>query len=207
MLRILPNRSDQRGGSIIEFVMVVTLLWIPLFMGTLVTSFSLIMAVQVTQVCRDAGHMYSYGIDFSQPSYQTLLVNLAPILKMTPNGGNGVVILSTITYIGPTDCTNAGYQATQSSCTNINQTVFTQRIVVGNAALHASAFGTPNPTEMDSSGVISRAGRFTDAANRANFSSVIPLISGQFAYVSEMWANPPFFSSTPTTILSARSIF
>jgi hypothetical protein len=204
----IRQASNERGSTMVEFVMVVSLFWFPLFMGTLMVSFDLIMAVQVTQVCRDAGHMYSYGIDFSQPSYQTLLVDLAPVLKMTANGGNAVVILSTITYIGPSDCTSAGYQANTTSCPNMNQMVITRRIVVGNAALHTSAFGTPNPSEMDSSGNLTTKGYLTDSANRASpFLSVIPLNSGEFAYVSEMWATPPYFTSNANTLVSARSIF
>jgi hypothetical protein len=90
----------------------------------------------------------------------------------------------------------------------MNQTVFTRRLVVGNAALHSSAFGTPNPSEMDSSGNLSLSGYLTDTANQASgFSSVIPLTSGEFAYVSEMWATPPYFTSNSTTLVSARSIF
>ncbi len=189
----------------------VSFIWLPLFLGTLVIGFNLVRAIQVTAVCRDAGHMYSYGIDFSQAAYQNLLVDLATGLKMTTSGGNGVVILSTVTYVGPTDCTAAGYTANTTSCPNLNQIVFTRRIVIGNSSLHTSAFGTPNSSEMDSSGNISAAGYLTDATNRAGtFSSVIALTSGEFAYVSEMWVTSPDFnwwSALGQTGASARSIF
>lgn len=194
-----------------EFVLGFALFWIPLFFGTLVIGFNLIRAVQVTQVCRDAGHMYSQGIDFSLSVYQNLLVDLAAGLRMTVNSGNGVVILSTVTYIGPNDCTAGGYQANTSSCPNMNQTVFTRRIVVGNQSLHASSFGTPNSGDMDSGGNISPRGYLTHTANRAtNFYSVIPLASGEFAYVSEMWVTSPdisWWSFLGTTGSAARSIF
>ncbi len=133
------SHSRQKGSALIEFVLCFALFWVPLFLGTLVIGFNVIRAIQVTQVCRDAGHMYSYGMDFSQSAYQNLLVSLAPGLNMTVSGGKGVVILSTVTYVDQTDCTAGGYP----HCANLNQTVFTRRIVIGNSGLYSSAFGTP----------------------------------------------------------------
>lgn len=197
----------QRGSALIEFVLCVSLFWVPLFLGTVVIGFNLIRAVQVTQVCRDSGHMYSYGIDFSQPAYQNLLVSLAPGLNITTSGGSGVVVLSTITYIGPNDCVAGGYS---SNCANVNTAVITRQIVVGNTALHASVFGTPASQFMDSSGNVSPAGYLNNSNCRAaGFSSVIPLVSGQFAYMSEMWVTAPSWWSFlgTTSGISARSIF
>lgn len=173
--------------------------------------FDLIRAMQVTQVCRDAGHMYSYGVDFSQSAYQNLLISLAPGLNMTATGGSGVVILSTVTYIDSNDCIAGGYLATTSSCANLNQTVFTRRVVVGNAGLHTSAFGTPSSGDMDSSGNISSAGYLNNSNDRAvGFSGLIPLSSGQFSYMSEMYEQSPnlsWWSYLGTAWADARSIF
>jgi hypothetical protein len=49
------------------------------------------------------------------------------------------------------DCTAAAV----SPCTNLGLPVFTQRIVVGNAALRTSNFGTPASSLMNASGNIS----------------------------------------------------
>lgn len=208
---IMRRRKQQRGSALVEFVVCFALFWVPLFLGLVVMGFDLIRAMQVTQVCRDAGHMYSYGMDFSQTAYQNLLVSLAPGLNMTTTGGNGVVILSTVTYIAASDCTAGGYQATQSSCANLNQTVFTRRIVVGNSALHASAFGTPSSSDMDSSGNISSAGYLNNSNDRAvGFSNLIPLQSGQFSYMSEMYVQSPdvsWWSYLGTAWANSRSIF
>ena len=206
------NRSSsERGSALVEFVVCFGLFWVPLFLGLLVMGFDLIRAMQVTQVCRDAGHMYSYGMDFSQSAYQDLLVSLAPGLNMTTSGGNGVVILSTVTYIAASDCTAGGYQATQSSCANLNQTVFTRRIVVGNASLHTSAFGTPNSSDLDSSGNVSAAGYLNNVNDRAvGFGNVIPLSSGQFSYMAEMYVESPdlsWWSYLGTTWANSRAIF
>ncbi len=190
-----------------EFVLGVALFWVPLFFGILVIGFALIRAVQVTQVCRDAGHMYAYGIDFTLPSYQTLLASLAQGYSLTSTG-NAVVILSTVTYISSNDCVAGGYP---SNCANANQMVITRRIVVGNSSIHSSSFGTPPAGDMGTDGNVTAAGYLNDPqCQAANFSNVIPLGDSQYAYVSEMWVNSPdvnWWSVLGTTALSARSIF
>ncbi len=185
-----------------EFVLGVALFWMPLFFGVLVIGFSLIRAVQVTQVCRDAGHMYAYGIDFTLPNYQTLLASMAQGYTLTSTG-NAVVILTTVTYISQTDCQN---------CANVNQIVITRQIVVGNSSIRASSFGTPPAGEMGTSGNVTSAGYLNDPQCQAvNFSSVIPLNdTNKYAYVSEMWVNSPdvkWWSFLGSMAISARSIF
>lgn len=207
------NHRDrlQRGSAMVEVTLVTSLFLIPLLFGTIILGLNLIREIEVTEVCRDAAHMYAFGIDFSQSSYQNLLVDLAQGLNFSTSGGNGVVILSTVTFVGPNDCTAAGYQANTSSCPNMNQTVFTRRIVVGNSSLRQSGFGTPNSGDMDSEGDISASTYLTDTSTRAvGFSSLIPLTSGQFAYMSEMYLATPdlsWWNYLGTTSISARSIF
>src|SRR5579875_3756617 len=91
--RTARSRQNERGTAVVEFAFCFALFWVPLFLGSIVIGFNLIRAVQVTQVCRDAGHMYAGGIDFSQSTYQNLFVSLAIGLNMSTNGGNGVEIL------------------------------------------------------------------------------------------------------------------
>jgi hypothetical protein len=202
-------RSSERGSALVEFVFCCAVFWVPLFFGTLVVGFNLVQALQVTQVCRDAAHMYAFGVDFSQDIYKNLLVSLGPDLKMTTNGGNGVVIFSTVTYIAQADCNAAGYP----SCSNLNKNVFTRRIVVGNTAIRASAFGTPSPAsnQVDSSGNLTVDFYMNNASAQANgFSSVISLSSGQVAYMAEMVVNSPqynWWASLGTPTEAARFIF
>lgn len=213
MIRRRRSRSRERGTAVIEFAFCFALFWIPLFLGMLVIGFNLIRAVQVTQVARDAGHMYANGINFAQSTYQNLLVSLAIGLNMTTTGGNGVVILSTVMYVDSSACTSGGYTANSSSCPNYNTFVFTNRIVVGNSGLHSSNLGSPVSSEMDSNGNVSQAGQLTDKSNQVSgFSSIIPAPSSgsEFAYVSEMFVQSTdtkwaWFLSTP--IISARSVF
>lgn len=214
-MRARASKSGECGSALVEFVVGFSLFWTPLFLGTLVLGFNLIRAVQVTQVCRDAGHMYSQGIDFSNDvnpnPYQTLLIDLATGLNMTVSGGNGVIVLSTITYIGSSDCTSAGLHANSNSCPNLNYAVFTNQVVIGNSSLHASAFGTPSTSGMQTNGDIQSSTYLTNTADRAtNFENVIPLAADQYAYVSEMWVTSPdisWWSFLGSTGASARSIF
>lgn len=195
--------SRERGSALVEFVLSISLFWVPLFLGTLVVGFGLVRAVQVTQLCRDAGHMYSFGMDFSQPAYQTLLANMAQGYTLTSTG-NAVIVLSTIEFIGPNEC---------SGCTNENTPVFTRQIVVGNSSIHASSFGTPPSADMnsDGSGDVLQSAYLNDSRDQATgFSNVIPMTDGQYAYVAEMWVQSPdvrWWSFLGQTSLSARSIF
>jgi hypothetical protein len=209
-----PRRVAQEGSALIEFLLATVFFIFPLLLGTIVFGLSLVRANQVAEVCRDAGHMYAYGVDFSQPSSQAMLVQLAQGLNMTTTGGNGVVILSTVTFIGPNDCVAGGYPS--GSCPNLSNTVFTRRIVIGNAQLPASAFGTPNGIVGDGGNIkpADYAGNSSAVAN--NFSRVITLTSGQYAYLAETFVVSPDFNFWGSNsswnwispgVISARSIF
>ena len=174
--------------------MCVGLFWIPLFLGAAQFGFHLIQAVQVTQVCRDSGHMYAYGIDFSQSSNQYLLASFAPALNVDPTGAGGstVVILSTVNYIGTADCQGGGYSST---CPNYSQLVFTNRIVIGNPAIHTSAFGTPVGMSSDGSvpqGNQTTSGYLNSASDLVTGFPNITLSTGstgqQTAYIAEIYS-------------------
>ncbi|HSW49962.1 MAG TPA: TadE/TadG family type IV pilus assembly protein, partial [Bryobacteraceae bacterium] len=101
------RRRRQRGTELIEFALVATFL-LPLLFGTVVMGLNLNRSIQVTQVSRDAGHMYSRSVDFSDPANQAIIVRLAQGLGIQAAGGGGVVILSTVTYIGTAQCAAGG---------------------------------------------------------------------------------------------------
>ena len=206
-----PCGAAERGSALVEF-MLCSLVWLPLLLGTAVIGLNLIRAIQVTQVCRDAGHMYSYGVDFSQSTNQNLLLRLAQGLNITANAGNGVVILSRVTYIGDLECKAGNLQPNTSSCPNYTQIVITNRLTIGNAAAASSSFGTLAGGMTDASGNVSQQTYLTNPGTRATgFSNVINLnTSGQYAYVSEMYVGSPDYNFWPllgSTGVSARSIF
>lgn len=184
----------KRGSAIIEFVLAAALIYTPLILGTIVIGMNLIRAIQVTQLNRDAGHMFARGVDFTLAANQQILQHLAGGLDLTP-GGKSVVILSQIVKV---DC---------GSCANKNVAVFMRQIVLGNSALRASRFGTP-PTI--SGGTVENYDSNL-AARTVNFDpAVMPMQTGEMAYVAEAYYRsseldlPGFMTSTG---VSARGIF
>ncbi|QOY85053.1 hypothetical protein [Paludibaculum fermentans] len=198
------KKKTQGGHSLVDFALV-SMFLIPIMMATISVGFNTSRAIQVTTVTRDAANMYARWVDFSLASNQNLLVRLAAGLDMTATSGNGVIILSKVTYIASSDCTGAGL--TTGQCTNMNQYVIINRIVVGNASFKTSAFGTPG--SLAANGDVQ--GYLTDASARAtNFGNVLTLTSGQFAFMAEgffkglSWSVP---GSNVGNLISRRYIF
>jgi len=179
-------RPGQRGSSAIEFAFS-SLVLIPLLLGGLSVGFNLVRATQVAQFARDAGHLYAYGIDFTQASAQQMLVKLATGLNFVLGGGAGEVIFSTILLVGPGDCTAGGLQANTGSCPNLNQTVRTRWYRVGNQTLYNSTFGTPS-TANGTTGLINSSSYLRDTSARApGISSMMTLTPGQSISLTEVY--------------------
>jgi len=195
------NNSKEKGTQVLEFALV-TLIIVPFLLGVVVIGLNLGRSVQVAQIGRDAGSMFVRGIDFSQTGNQDTLVRLSQGLGMTRTGGNGVVILSKVTFIPASACTGL------NPC-NSNQYVVTQQIVVGNSSLRSSDFGPTGTVTRDTYGNV--ANYLTDAnAVATNFSPVLTLNANEFAYVSETYFPSPQFDlpgyQTGTGVY-ARAIF
>jgi hypothetical protein len=165
--------------------MVASFYFIPMILGTMGIGFSLVRAMQAIEITRDAGHMYAKGVDFSLQANQNLVVNeMGAPLNLQGNGGNvtggtsgsGVIILSTITYVGTAQCT---------SCANLNHYVVSRRIVIGNHTLYTSAYGGAMPIDATSGDEDTYT---TDTTARAdNFSSLLTMTAGQTAYLVESY--------------------
>lgn len=199
------SQDGRSGNELVEFALVATLLLTVLF-GTFVVGMNLGRSIQVSQVSRDAGHLYARAVDFADPANQQLLVRLAEGLPITTGGGQGVVILSTVMHIGDVQCEGAGLNG--ADCTNRNQDVFTHRIVIGNSAARSSVFGTPAPALIDSRGSI--AEYLTAVSARASgFQPVLPLQAGELAYVAEVYFPSPDWTMPgyQATGVYARTIF
>lgn len=200
------RNSSERGSSLIEFLLCTSLMIIPLLLGTAVVGLNLVREIQVTELCRDAAHMYSEGIDFTVSSNVTQLLKIAQGLNITATGGNGVIIMSTITLLDSTQCAAGGYS---SGCSNVNKTVFLRQVVVGNSTLYKSAFGTPT---VDSSNSDNVTNYYTDpTAVATGFSpNVMTMSAGQYVYIAEVYFTTPelsWWSKLGTTGVSARFIF
>ena len=105
---------------------------------------------------------------------RNLALQLAQGTGMTATGGNGVVILSRISTLYQADCDASGFSAT---CGNLGQAVFTQRLAIGNTALRASAFGTPNSALINAQGNISPSGYLQDTDSTTRATGFTPLLT------------------------------
>jgi hypothetical protein len=183
-----------RGSTMIEFCLS-TVLWTTVLMGLSTVGLNLIRALQVEQICRDAGRLYSAGLDFTQSGNQNLLLLLATGQNITVTGGNGAFVFSTVEYIDSPQCTAGGLAANSTSCPNLGQDVFIQRVVVGNTSLFSSPFGTPGAGMIGTSGNIPSSDYLTSSSARATgFGSLITLTGGQVAYLTETYFSSPDFA-------------
>ena len=171
----------------IEFTLVLSLVMMPLLLGTMVIGFNLVRLLQVNQLNRDAGHMFARGVDFSTgtgAANRSILTALAPRLSDSTDQGTGLVILSSVQFIGPTMCTN---------CANLNHAVFTGQTAIGNAALGSSVLGTVPPASLAAGDTGKVKDPYNDTAARADgIANLLPriggnpvLTDGQLAFVSE----------------------
>jgi hypothetical protein len=207
------RRKSEGGSALVEFVLATGLLIVPMFFGLITIGLSLVLANQVTEVCRDTGHMYAYLVDFSEPTNQTLVTSqLAQGLGMTNTGGRGVIYLSTITYVDGTSCVGAGYQANSASCPNINSYVVVKRLTIGNTSLRSSTYAPDiTPSIITGTGAIKISDYLTNTSVRAPaFENLITLTVGQYTYVSEMFLNPPgggLWALLGSNIIRSLSVF
>jgi hypothetical protein len=214
--KVSQRRLAERGSALIEFTLCCGLFLVPLFLGLFFVGQNLLRGMQVTQVCRDAAHMFASGTDFTQASYQNLAVNLAPGLGMTTSTAtsHGVLIFSEIAYI---DGTCGGtYSGSNPPCSNYGYYVVVRRIVVGNTGMQASTFGTPSSSLINAStGGVTQAGYLNDATTRASaagvsFAPPIALPTTQDAYVAELYVTSPTTTNWSTVgppNVSARFVF
>lgn len=198
--------SNQRGNTIVEFALV-SMFLIPLLLGTVNVGMNLSRSIQVTQVSRDAGHMYVRFVDFSLDANKDIVVRLAQGLGMTRDGGNGEVTLSKVLFVGELECQAGGFETWE--CPNYGYPVITQRQTIGNPDLAQSALGDPPAELMDPAGDI--ADYLTEVSVRAsNFNNILQLQDGEFAYVSEAFFSSPEFDFPgffENTSVYARTIF
>lgn len=211
-MRRINTRPGEKGSAIVEFA-AISIVIIPLFFGMVAIGMNMGQMIETVQVSRDVGHMYADGVDFTQTANQNVAAALATGTGMTATGGNGVVILSQVTRIYQADC-DAGNHS--SDCTNINQPVFVNRIVIGNSSLTASRFGTPAAGIVSSTGSIAANDYLTNASAVATgFAALltaagVTLAEGDVTYVSETYFSTPSLSFLPSPGAQgvyARSIF
>jgi hypothetical protein len=189
MLR--PGRS---GNTMIEFALVISFA-MPLLLYTFELGMTLSQSIQVRTVNRDAGSMFVRNIDFSLPGNQQILLRLARGLGIGLTSGNGVIILSQVMYVGVNECLAGGMEPDSSDCPNYQQNVFVKRLVVGNASLRSSDFGTPAAAAVGADGTIGSLSYLQDPTCVAvGFNRLLTLTAGELSYVSETFEVSPGFT-------------
>lgn len=190
-VRVSARRErSQRGSNVLEFALVAPAM-IVVMTSVITIGMNLARRVQTEQLSRDAASMFVRSVDFSKAGNQDILVRLGSALRMTRTGGDGVVILSKVTWVSSATCT-----ALSLSPCNRDSHVVTQRIVVGNATIRASALGTPSGHLIDGSGLVRDYMKESSAV--ARMPTGLMLAEGQYAYVAEtfcrgiMGSNPVY---------------
>jgi Flp pilus assembly protein TadG len=207
------NRNEK-GNALLEFA-AVSIVVIPLFFGMVSAGIQLGRMNEAVQICRDAAHMYARGVDFSLTANQNILASLATGSGMTANGGTGVMIMSQISQVYLADCTAAGLSAGQ--CSNLNQLVFINRLVTGNASLRSSNYGTPPANLVNSLGNIAASDYLTKSSLVVTGSMVselntagLTLNDGDVAYLTEFYESMPdlsFLGAGGATGVYAKAVF
>jgi hypothetical protein len=182
------HNRDERGSAMIEFILVASMFLVPLLVGIFTYGFAVLRSVQVVQINRDVGHMYSRGVDFSTQANQNLLSGqLANGLNIAANSGNvtggstgyGEIVLSTLTAVAST-----------CSCTNSGHVVVMKRIVIGNNTNYTTPYGSPSPSLITSTGDVQNYSSDT-SARADNFGNLMTLNSGEIAYLAESYFRAP----------------
>jgi hypothetical protein len=182
-------RRPARGNSMVEMALIVAVS-VPVLLGVSGVGIRLGRTLDATQVTRDVAHMYALGTDFSLTGTQAIARTLSREFSLT-SSGTGVLILSRIVKVYQADCDAAGVP----SCPNLNQPAFAQRIVIGNATLRASSFGTPPGSYIDAQGNISSHDYCSQSTLLAgSFDSVLSLAQNQSAYLVEGYFSMPEIS-------------
>ncbi|HEY9141186.1 MAG TPA: TadE family protein [Bryobacteraceae bacterium] len=221
------RQKPRRGGAYIEFALSLLVL-VPLMLGVIGLGLNMLLQMQTVQLARDSGHMFARNINFTLLGNQQLLSAIAGPLGMTAGSGvsgltgstagNSVVILSEVRYVDVSACSQAGKvdsHGNPSGCTNYENWVFSQRLVIGNSGLRTSNLGTPPSSIISSTdGTITITNQVTQAGDVANVPTGTNgfnpwnsttgdgLPSGQWIYVAEAAATgfhmPPFSSGAMT---------
>lgn len=200
-------RRRQRGSAALEFALVI-ISAVPLLFGTVAMGITMGRGIQAIQVTRDVAHMYALGVDFSTTGAHNLAAKLADGFNLTATG-NAVLIFSQIVTVYQADCNAAGMSG---QCVNVNQTVFAQRIVMGNASLRTSSFGTPPAQYIGSQGNIAPTDYYKQPTLVATgFGSLLTQGDGDVAWVVEAYFSTPDLnflnSSSNGGGIYARQIF
>lgn len=183
--------------------------WVPLLIGTLFIGSAMVQGQQVTQMARDLASMYSRGVNFSSGGGSTssaILTDVTQEVGTVTSTGTGVIIFSTVIYVGNSVCASAGATygtlsplSHTAACKNYGKFVFTQQYTQGNTGLRSSNFGTAPSGDLDANYNVATTTYLTDTSDVATFNLLpAPQENGQDGYQSGQpaYAVEAYFSGT-----------
>lgn len=185
------HKKTAKGVAVVEFTLGLLLL-VPLLLGTLVFGFRLVNAIQMDQITRDVGRMYTRGINFRNPGPIQNAQTMSSGFDLSANGTSVLIFSQIRSPLTQTDCDAsnavAPVIAAGTPCVNLGKQVFLEQVTVGNTNIGASGFGTP-PLQVDYTVSLKDQGRNSAAQVGASFT--IGLNTSEYAYVAEMWNKTP----------------
>jgi hypothetical protein len=177
------RRPKHPGTTSLQLYVLGALFLIPLSIGILLITNNASRSEHAYQISHDVGSMYAQGVDFSQPANQRIAESVAEGAGIDIEGGKGILILSKIRMVHPSDCP----QAASGKCNNKGYPVIIERFVLGNPALRASSFGTPESLDPGSGKVRDWVNDLS--ARAANFAA--SLKPGEVTYAAECYLTSP----------------
>jgi len=177
------RRPKHPGSTTLQLYVLGAVFLIPLSIGMVLETNNANSSEHAYQISHEVGSMYAQGLDFSQAANQNIALNVAEGIGIDMQGGKGVLILSKIRMVHPSDCPpNAS-----GNCNNKGYPVVTERYVLGNRSLRPSSFGTPASIDPASGKVRDWINDFS--ARAANFAT--SLKPGEVTYAAECYLTSP----------------
>jgi hypothetical protein len=189
------RRPKPPSTTTLRLYVLGALFLVPLSIGIVLVTNNANQSEHAYRISHDVGSMYAQGVDFSQSANQNIALSVAEGIGIDIQGGKGVLILSKIRVVHPSDCP----QSNSGKCSNRGYPVVTERYVLGNRSLRPSSFGTPVSLDPTSGKV--RDWTNDLSARAANFAS--SLKPGEVTYAAECYLTSP---ESPSGVYS-RTMF
>jgi hypothetical protein len=189
------RRPKHPGITSLRLYVLGAIFLIPLSIGIVLVTNSASASEHAYQISHDVGSMYAQGVDFSQNANQSIALSVAEGIGINMQAGKGVLILSKIRMVHPSDCPPGA----TGKCDNKGYPVVTERYVLGDRSLRPSSFGTPASLDPASGKV--RDWTNDLSARAANFGSTLK--PGEVTYAAECYLSSP---ESPSGVYS-RTMF
>jgi len=226
---MMKRPKSESGQAMLEFA-IVSISLAFLFAGAFTIGAMLNKALQVSNITRSAAVLMvssvtnpSSSLNLAVAQNQRILIREANGLGMASDTsfdpsstGSGAIFLSKIILVGANECaagtTGKTPPWTTSNCPNYNSYVFAYYVPIGNKTRWASAFGTPQTSDIQADGTVATTDIATDTGVQiptATVTAAITLAQSQYALIAETFAdisNIAIFSLYKPPVVYYRTI-